>query len=280
MKLGELEISVVSGGRMWFDGGTIFGMVPKTRWNEVCPADEQNRVELDTNCLLVRSPAGVGLVETGYGSKSSPRHRANYGLEPHSPLLANLARRNVQPADVRWVTFTHLHFDHAGGSTCRENGRLRPTFPRARHYIQRAEWEDATADLPELAGSYLREDFEPLEGAGPVELVDGETQPVPGVRLKWVGGHTRGYQVISLESGSQTAVYLGDLCPTPAHLRIFWSTSFDQYPLSLRRAKADVLGEAADRHWLVLFGHDVAVKAAYLTRDERGHVVLDEVVRL
>jgi glyoxylase-like metal-dependent hydrolase (beta-lactamase superfamily II) len=220
------------------------------------------------------------LVETGYGSKTSPRDRENYGLEAGGKLPTNLARAGVEPADVRWVVLTHLHFDHVGGCTVWEGGSLRPTFPHARHFLQRAEWEDATADLPELAGSYFRNDFEPLADAGLVELVDGQAEPVPGVSLLQTGGHTRGHQAVYLRSGSQIAAYLGDLCPTPAHLRTLWCTAYDQFPLTVRRTKSQILAEAVDNRWLVIFGHCPEIKAAYLARDKKGDVVVQEPVDL
>jgi glyoxylase-like metal-dependent hydrolase (beta-lactamase superfamily II) len=280
MKFGEFEIAVVSGGRMWFDGGTVFGVVPKVLWAQQCSADERNMVQLDTNCLVVRGRGGVGLVETGYGVKAPARVREHYGLDSGNTLLDNLSRLNIQPSDVNWVTFTHLHFDHAGGCTLREDGKLRPTFPRARHYIQRPEWEDANADLLELAGTYYQDDFVPLADAGLIELIDDEAEPVPGVRLRLDGGHTRGHQVVCLRSNAQTAVYLGDLCPTPAHLKAFWSTAFDQFPRTVRRNKKEIFDQAIDQRWLVIFGHDVNTKAAYLTRDRKGNPTVLETVEL
>lgn len=280
MKFGEFEISVVSGGRMWFDGGTVFGVVPKVLWAQQCTADERNMVQLDTNCLLIRGPGGTGLVETGYGVKAPPRVREHYGLDSGNTLLNNLARWNVRPDDVDWVTVTHLHFDHAGGCTLDRDGQLAPVFPRARHFFQRAEWDDAVADLPELAGTYFRGDFEPLDEAGLVDLVDGDAEPVPGIHLHLVGGHTRGHQVIFVRSGEQTAVYLGDLCPTPNHLKAFWATAFDQFPRSVRCRKKEIFDQAIDQRWLAIFGHDVNTKAAYLTRDRKGNPTVMEAVKI
>lgn len=280
MQFGDFDIRVISGGRMWFDGGTLFGVVPKVLWEKGCAANEQNRVELDTNCLIVRGPDGIGLVETGYGSKTSPRDRENFGLDEGNTLLANLARVGVEPDDVRWVALTHLHFDHAGGCTVRGDDGLRPTFSRARHFIQQDEWNDATSDLPELAGTYFRDDFEPLATAGLVGLVNGDAAPAPGITVRRTGGHSRGHQIVYLRSGSRTAVYLGDLCPTPAHLKTFWCTAYDQFPRTVRRIKCQILDEAVDKRWLVIFGHCVEIKAAYLARGEKGDVVVDESVCL
>ena len=103
-------------------------------------------------------------------------------LDEGVPLVRNLAAVGVAPDEIDWVILTHLHFDHAGGATYRdEEGRLRPMFPRARHIVQRIEWEDAMSNLPELAGAYYPDDFAPLEEARLLEFIDGDAEIVPGV---------------------------------------------------------------------------------------------------
>lgn len=281
MQLGDLEVDAVSGGRLWIDGGNIFGVVPKVLWQKQSAPDDRNRIELETNCLLVRTETATVLIDTGYGSKATDRQRDNHAMEDGKPLVENLSRIGIEPADVDMVILTHLHFDHAGGSTFIDgSGTPRPTFPRARYVVQRREWEDATADLPELSGAYFNRDFVPFDQDGQLELIDGEVDLMPGISTRLTGGHTRGHQIILLGSGDQRAVCPADLCPTTAHLPTFWTTSYDQFLLTLRRIKPDVLGEAADNNWLVLFGHDPLVKAAYLNRDDKRQFVVREQVTL
>lgn len=277
IKLGDLELVSVSGGTLRTDGGQMFGVVPKPLWQRRAPADERNRIRMDTNCLLVRNGQETVLIDTGYGSKATERQRELFALEAGNPLLENLARHGVAPDDVDVVILTHLHFDHAGGATLRtSDGQLRPTFPRARYLVQRVEWETAVAELPELKGAYFQDDLAPLAEADQLALVDGDVSLVRGIRARVTGGHTRGHQALLLESGGETAVYLADLCPTTAHLRTFWNMAVDLYPLEVRREKPALLGEAAERDWLVFWDHDPDVVAARLARDRREDFVLKE----
>ena len=269
-KLGNLELTSVSGGKLWIDGGNMFGVVPRTLWQRKCPPDDLNRVLLETNCLLLRTREHLVLIDSGYGSKLEEKTRVNYSAEEGHPLLRNLAAINVAPDHIDIVILTHLHFDHAGGGVLLDGASgLRPTFPRARHFVQRLEWNDATANFPELAGSYFPRDFLPLEEAGLVEFVDGDCEIVPQVRVRLTGGHTRGHQLVEIGSGLERALYLGDLCPFAAHMRTFWSMAYDQFPLDQRRVKPRVLGEAADHGLPILFDHDPQIKAAYIQRDAK-----------
>ena len=280
-KLGDLDLQVISGGRFRLDGGILFGVVPKVLWQRRAEPNDLNRIQLETNCLLVHTPEHNVLIDTGYGNKGGARQRVNYELEAGHRLTENLMGVGIEPDSIDVVIQTHLHFDHAGGCTVvDETGGLRPTFPHARYFVQEAEWEDATCDRPELAGTYMRPDFMSIKETGVLELVNGDTDLMPGIGCCATGGHTRGHQILYLGTGHERAVYLGDLCPTSWHLQTFWAMAYDQYPLDLRRIKLRVLGEAADHDWLVLFAHDAQVKAAYLRRDDKQQFVVREQIAL
>lgn len=269
--LGQIQLAVVSGGRMRIDGGNMFGVVPRRLWEHVSPPDDLNRIQLDTNCVVVRTPTSLGLIDTGYGDKMPYKYRRRHALDGEAPLVRGLAAINLTPEEFDWVLLTHLHFDHAGGATRRdEAGRLRPTFPRARHIVQRAEWEDATSDLPELAGAYYPDDFAPLEECRLLELVEGDVEITPEVSTRLTGGHTRGHQIVCIESSDASAVCLADICPTAAHLHTFWTLSYDQFPLEVRRSKPAILSDIADRDQIALFSHDPDVTSAHLHRKSKG----------
>lgn len=274
ISIGDIRLSFVSGGRLRIDGGNMFGVVPRVMWEKVSPPDELNRIRLDTNCILVHAPDSLGLVDTGYGGKSHPKQRQRHELDEGELLLRNLAANDVEPGDVDWVLLTHLHFDHAGGATCRDAaGSLLPTFPRARYIVQRSEWEDATGELPELAGAYFTDDFLPLEKAGLVDFIEGDVEITPGVTTKLTGGHTRGHQIVRFESAAESAVLLGDMCPTCGHLPPFWTMSYDQFPLDVRRRKPGLLDDIVGHNRLALFSHDPQVLAARLTKGPQGEYV-------
>jgi glyoxylase-like metal-dependent hydrolase (beta-lactamase superfamily II) len=278
--IGEIRLTIVSGGQLWIDGGNMFGVIPRVLWQQKSPPDQQNRIRLDTNCALVRTRDSLGLVDTGYGGKLAQKLRQRHALDEGAPLVRNLAAAGVTPDQIDWVILTHLHFDHAGGATYRdEDGRIHPTFPRARHYVQRFEWEDALAVLPELAGAYSLDDFVPIERAGLLEIIEGDTEIVPGIATQLTGGHTRGHQIVCLKSGDASAVCLADICPTAAHLPTFWTMAYDQFPLTVRRIKPLIIKDIAEQNRIALFSHDPHVTAARLSHDASGEWIIAEIDR-
>jgi glyoxylase-like metal-dependent hydrolase (beta-lactamase superfamily II) len=267
LSIGDIQLNFVSGGGLRIDGGNMFGVIPRILWERESPPDEQHRIRLATNCIVVRTPDSLGLIDTGYGSKAPAKFRQRHTLEDGAPLVSNLAAIGITPNDLEWVILTHLHFDHVGGATYRDaDGQLLPTFPRARHFIQRAEWEDANAQIPELAGAYYPDDFVPLDDGGLVQIVDGDVEVVTGVSAQVTNGHTRGHQLIRIDSRGESGVCLADLCPTVAHLKSFWTMAYDQFPLTVRHIKPIVLNEMVDQGRIALFSHDPQITAARLSR--------------
>jgi len=270
MHLGNWQLDTVNGGTFWLDGGVVFGVVPKSIWKNVVTADEQNRIQLANHCVLARDGQHTVLIDTGYGGKFSPLDRGFYKSDQGEPLLAGLAALGVAPEDVDTVIFSHLHFDHVGGATRLEaNGRRVPTFPKARHLVSRWEWEDATSGAPELKTAYPIDEILPLFDAGLMMVVDDGTELVPGMRGHISGGHTRGHMSILIESAGQTAAYLGDICPTTMHLRQMWHLAYDLYPLDTRRRKVELLAQAADGAWNILWNHDPKLAISRVVRDPK-----------
>lgn len=280
MKFGEFELTTVSGGTCHLDAGTLYGVVPKVLWERKTPADEKNRIPQQTNCVLVRIDDRNILIDTGYGSKLPEKQRKNLACESGDPLLRNLAEVGFQPEDIDLVIFSHLHFDHAGGGTrLNENGEIATTFPNAEYVAQRREWVMATSELPELRGAYPQDNLKPLQESGQLRLVDGNVELAPGIRTIVTGGHTEGHQAVLIESEGQTAVYTGDICGTRMHLPVLWCMAYDTCLLQTRRAKADLLGQIADKDWLALLDHDPDVAAVRLNRDSRSDFVPAELIR-
>ena len=257
MRVGRFQVEIFSDGILRLDGGAMFGIVPKALWDKEKPADDRNRVALDMNCLLIRDGAGnVVVVETGAGSKLPAKQREIFGIETPR-LLDELKARGVGPAQVTLVVNTHLHFDHSGGNTYRDGEKIVPTFPRASYVFQRREWEDAIAPNERTRGSYLPDDYAPLEAAGKLELIDESVEILPGVRLDRVQGHTRGTQTVRVTDRDTTLFFSSDFLPDRHHLPLPWIPAFDLFPLDTLAAKKLILRRAIDERWIVGFTHDL-----------------------
>ncbi len=277
MDIGNWQLETISGGEFRLDGGAMFGVIPKPLWERVIPADERNRITLQTNCVLARDGTHTVLIDTGYGGKETGKFIQIHAMESGQPLLDNLHAASIAPEDVDYVVFSHLHFDHAGGGVALDEcNALVPTFPNAKFVAQRLEWETATSNVPELAGNYPEENLLPLKDAGQLRLIEDGEEIVPGLRGIITGGHTAGHNALHFESGGTRAIYLGDLCPTHGHLHRMWCMAYDMYPLDTRRNKPELLGQIADNGWTILFDHDPEMAGCRIDRDEKREFVIRE----
>jgi len=281
MFLGDLQLDTISGGSFAMDGGGVYGVVPRVIWADKTPPDEQNRVSLTCNCVLVRNGDYTALIETGYGLHASTREREMCRMEEGEPLLRSLAAVGVAPESIDAVIFGHLHFDHVGGATTfDDNGKPRLTFPNATYIASRPEWEDAFCGEKALSAAYLPELLEPIRESGQFRTVEDGEEMLPGIFAQVTGGHTRGHMLVRLKSGGQEAAYCGDIFPTAVHLRPLWSLAYDTNMLDARRAKFEFLEDAIRRQWWVLFAHDVNRAAAKVERVDGKLELVDEQVRL
>jgi glyoxylase-like metal-dependent hydrolase (beta-lactamase superfamily II) len=278
MKLGNFELSPLSDGSFRLDGGAMFGVVPKVLWQRCCASDELNRIPLSLTCLLIRAHGKNILVDTGLGSKEDPRFKEMFAVDRAISLELSLKRLGLSRDDIDLVINTHLHFDHAGGNTMDNgSGTLVPAFPKARYVVQRGEYDDAVQANERTRASYRRDNFLPITEADRWDLLDGDTELLPGITAMVTQGHTRYHQGIKIQSEGRTAFYLGDLIPTVCHLPLPYIMGYDLSPLQTLETKRWVLDRAFEEKWLLLFEHDPIVQAGRVRRDTEGKYVLDEV---
>src|ERR1017187_10389841 len=309
LTLGDFELSIFSDGTYPLDGGAFFGVIPKIMWSRKAEADERNYVQAGLNSLLIRTGKQNVLVETGMGNKLSERMVKFYGQPAH--LLENLAAGGVYPEDIDIVINTHLHFDHCGWNTVRgKDGKIVPTFPRAKYYAPEGEWQYARKPSERDAISYIPDNYDPLVQSGQMTLLKGneeeEEEIVPGISVKTFPGHTAHMQAVIIRGGSQgheslpsgakapnstdaigtaeavpfpvrpptTASYISDLMPTTAHIDITWGMGFDLYPLQTIESKKQYYAKAIPEKWLTIFTHDAKTPWAYVEKDESGKMAV------
>ena len=272
LALGDFELTVFSDGTYYLDGGAFFGVVPKVMWSRKVKADEQNRVVVGLNSLLVRTGKHNVLIETGIGNKLSEKMAKIYG-QP-AKLLENLSAGGIAPDDIDVVINTHLHFDHCGWNTVRKNGQVVATFPKAQYYAQEGEWQHGRRQHERDAISYISENYDPLIDNGQMHLLHGEQEIVSGVFVKIFPGHTANMQAVIIKSDGKTACYISDLIPTTAHLDLTWVMGFDLFPLETIESRKSYYAQAVPEQWLTVFTHDPNMPWAHLERNEAGKIMV------
>lgn len=282
-RVGRLTVHAIHAGVQRLDGGAMFGVVPKPLWERRAAPDARNRIPLAMRCLLVEHDDGLVLVDSGLGNKEDAKFRDIYGVDNAGAdgrtwLEDGLRRLGHRPEEVRVLVNTHLHFDHAGGNTYRDAaGGVGPTFPNARHVVQRGELAYATRTNERTAASYLPHNIAPVREAWLFDLVDGEAEVVPGVRVLPTPGHVPHHQSVLVESAGETLCFLGDLVATAAHLPLPWIMGYDVEPLVTLETKRRVLARAAAEGWTVMFEHDPEVAWGRVGHDGRQYVLQPEV---
>lgn len=278
-QLGDFELTVCTDGTYKLDGGAMFGVVPKPLWEKRAPADEQNRITLGLNTVVVRTGRQTVLIETGIGNKQSAKMREIHGNQELLPQ--SLAAAGVRTEEVDFVINTHLHFDHCGwNTTLHPDGSVTPTFPNARYFAHRGEVEHGRLQLERDRVSYLSPNYDPLIDSGQMTLLDTDgitrnPEICPGIRVELFPGHTAQLMAVHIETRAlggamQHACYISDLIPTSAHLDSTWVMGYDLDPVETIAQRKRFYQRAMPENWLVLFTHDHETPMARIGLNEKG----------
>jgi glyoxylase-like metal-dependent hydrolase (beta-lactamase superfamily II) len=277
MRVGALDLTIVSDGTYFLDGGNFFGIIPKALWQKRAQPDELNRLVVGLNSVLIRGAGKTVLIETGIGNKLSEKMARNFA--PQAKLLENLRAAECEPEQVDVIINSHLHFDHCGWNTVRgPAGKIVPTFANASYYAPRGEWEVGKLQRERDAVSYISDNYDPLIDSGQMKLLEGGETVLPGISVETYPGHTRSMCAVHIESEGKHACYISDLIPTTNHLDLTWGMGFDLFPLETIENKKRFYARAIPEKWPVIFTHDPKIPVANVERTPEGRLNYKPVV--
>ena len=275
MKIGKYKLSIIESGFFGLDGGAMFGIVPKPLWQKSNPSDEANRIKLSTrHLLLVEDAYGKNgnrkiIIDTGMGDKWDEKLNNIYAVDENVSMKSALEKKGLKVEDITDVILTHLHFDHTGGSTVANNGKLEPAFSNAKYYVQKQNYDWGINPSQRDKGSYLIENFKPLFGEGVLKFINGNESFDDEIEFIVVNGHTFGQQMVKVSDGNNTILFCADLIPTVSHIPLPYIMGYDLQPLVTLEEKKKYLKLAVDENWKLFFGHDpeIALASVKIFRD-------------
>ncbi|OGU72407.1 MAG: MBL fold metallo-hydrolase [Ignavibacteria bacterium RBG_16_34_14] len=291
MKIGKYTLHIIDSGYFGLDGGAMFGIIPKPLWQKTNPSDEANRIKLATRNLLLTNGNRKILIDTGMGDKWDEKSKSIYAVDQTNSLEGSLNELNLKSEDITDVILTHLHFDHTGGSTKIENvpqlrdpgkggGKLVPSFPNAKYYVQKKNYDWAIHPSERDKGSYLKKNFQPLMEEGILNLIDSQEKFDDEIEFVILNGHTFGQQLIKISDTSNTIFYCADLFPTTSHIPLPYVMGYDLQPLVTVEEKKKILAEAIEKNWKIFFEHDPETALATVMKDEKGFRVNEKMKEL
>ena len=279
MKVGNYTLYSIETSKFSLDGGAMFGIIPKTLWEKEAPADEYNRIQMVTRSLLVVSNERKIIIDTGNGDKWDDKNRSRYNIDLDKiNLSSSLEKYGFIPADITDVFCTHLHFDHAGGNTSIEDGKIVPTFPNATYWIHQDNWDLANSPSEKDRGSYLAENWSVLAENGMIEYVTDREEFLPGIEIMLTYGHTIGMMHPLIKDGNNTVFYAADIFPMAAHVPLAWVMAYDLNPVQTIKEKRSLLPTMVDKNWTVFFEHDPLRQAGKVTMDGKHYRLKEAVI--
>ncbi len=275
MKIGDYKLHSVQTGLFKLDGGAMFGVVPKNLWQKTNPADSMNRIDMCTRALLLDNGKRKILIDNGVGYKLSEKINKIYDVDfSEFTLEKSLEKLNLKREDITDVILTHLHFDHAGGSTYfDESKNVKLSFPNATYYVQKKQYEWALNPSERDRASFFPENYKPLEEKKVLHFTDDEFKFDEFITLLPVNGHTNHMQMIKISDGENILLYTADLIPTAGHVPAPYIMGYDLFPLTTLEEKHKYLKEASENNWTVFFEHDPYNECAKVGFGEKGYFI-------
>lgn len=281
-----MKLYTINSGFFKLDGGAMFGVVPKSMWNKLNPADENNMCSWALRCLLIEDEGKLILVDNGMGDKQDAKFFGHYYLHGDDTLDKSLAAHGFTKDDITDVFLTHLHFDHCGGSIVRDGEKLLPAFKNATYWSNEKHWEWATKPNDREKASFLKENILPIQESGQLKFLDvskgtgsqlatHQTSLINNLSFFTVSGHTDAMMLPKINYQGKTIVFMADLLPSAAHIPIPYVMAYDTTPLKTLVEKKQFLTEAVENDYILLFEHDPTIECCNLQMTEKGVTMKD-----
>lgn len=276
-----MQLYTINTGFFKLDGGAMFGVVPKTIWNKLNPADENNLCTWAMRCLLIEDGNKLILIDNGIGDKQDEKFFSHYHLHGEDSLDKSLAQHGFSRADITDVLLTHLHFDHCGGSIIRQGEKLIPTFSNATYWSNEAHWQWATQPNDREKASFLKDNILPIQQSGQLKFIDVKKDTINNIdiidalKVRTVYGHTDAMMLPQIQYKEHTIVYMADLLPAAAHIPIPYIMAYDMFPLTTLHEKKSFLQEAAQHNHILFFEHDPVIECCTVQQTDKGIRVKD-----
>jgi len=266
-----MNLYTINTGYFKLDGGAMFGVVPKSIWNKLNPADENNMCSWALRCLLIEDGNRLILIDNGMGDKQDAKFFGHYYLHGDDTLDKSLAKHGFTKDDITDVFLTHLHFDHCGGSIVRSGDKLVPAFKNAVYWSNERHWKWATEPNDREKASFLKENILPIQESGQLKFIETAAESFPNqLSVRQVFGHTDAMMLPQINYKGRTIIYMADLLPSAAHLPLPYVMAYDMFPLTTLNEKKSFLTEAQQNDYVLFFEHDPVMECCTLQMTEKG----------